>query len=315
MRRIYPYFTLILVIFLSTLLVWTPFITKSSNWLGLKIENSSFDYIYRHYDGPLYIIPAKTFYDPAKFLSKDGANIIGISPGYFAAHLPFYPLLIRGVRELIQLTGLTSLPAGRQVNGLEYLKSMVIVNLLATVGLACLFYFILKKFKITKNPWLLTVIMFFLPRFLVIRSVGAPESLFMLLTLGSLYFFEKEKYWLAGLLGGLSVATKSPGILLFCAYCLTIVERIIRTKKINWRWLGIILIPFGLLTVFFVYWLKLGDFFAYFHSGDNVHLIYPFSVFNFQKPWIGTAWLEDVIFYFVLYGLTVISLKDFKYRS
>ncbi|KKP86985.1 MAG: hypothetical protein UR89_C0009G0006 [Candidatus Roizmanbacteria bacterium GW2011_GWA2_35_8] len=59
----------------------------------------------------------------------------------------------------------------------------------------------------------------------------------------------------------------------------------------------------------------MGDFFAYFNSGDNIHLIFPFSVFNFKMPWVGTAWLEDVIFYFLLYGLTVISLLKSKQRS
>ncbi|MFH0979536.1 MAG: hypothetical protein V1803_01150, partial [Candidatus Roizmanbacteria bacterium] len=56
-------------------------------------------------------------------------------------------------------------------------------------------------------------------------------------------------------------------------------------------------------------------FLAYFHSGDNIHLVFPFSVFDFQKSWVGTAWLEDILFYFFLYGLTTFNLKDSKHRS
>lgn len=315
MRRIYPYFTLILIIFLSTLILWLPFLLKLPNWLGLKIDKSSLEYIYKHYDGPLYVIPAKTFYDPSQLKTADSGSIVSQPAKYFAAHLPLYPLLIRAVRELIQLTGLRPPASEAGVNGLIYLKSMVLVNLLATIGLACLFYFILKKFKITKNPWLLTVVMLFLPRFLVIRSVGAPESLFILLILGSLYFFETEKYWLAGLFGGLATMTKSPGILLFAGYLLVFIEKLIKKKKTNRQWFGILMIPLGLLAVFLIYWRQMGDFFAYFHSGDNIHLVFPFAVFNFQKLWVGTAWLEDVIFYFFLYGLAIINLKDSKYRS
>ncbi|PIV62515.1 hypothetical protein COS12_02120 [Candidatus Roizmanbacteria bacterium CG01_land_8_20_14_3_00_33_9] len=294
MRRIYPYFTLTLVVFLSTLVLWSPFLLKANSWFGLKISQPSFDYVYRHYDGPLYIIPAKTLYNP-KSLE------IGIPPKYFAAHLPGYPMLIRVVREIRVFGG--------------YLKSMLIANLLATVGLTLFFYFFLKKFKLTKKPLLLTAVFLFLPRFLVVRSVGAPESLFILLILGSLYFFEKERYLLAGLFGGLAAITKTPGILLFGAYCLVFVERLIKEKKTNWQWLGIILIPLGLLGAFGIFWKQYGDFFAYFHSGDNLHLVFPFSVFNFQKPWVGTAWLEDVVFYFFLYGLTIFSLKNIKQRS
>ena len=313
MRRIYPYFTLTLIIFLSTLLLWLPFLTKSFNWLGLKIENSSFEYVYKHYDGPLYVIPAKTLYDPAKLKTPEGENILAQPVGYFAAHLPLYPLTIRLFKELMSYSF--------QVDQLAYLKSMLLVNIFATVGLAWLFYFILKKIKITKEPLLLTIIFLFLPRLFIVRSVGAPESLFLLLILGSLYFFEKGKYLLAGLLGGLVTMTKSPGILLFGAYCLVFAEKLLvkkknverLTPKISWLWIA--LIPAGLLAVFMIYWKQMGDFFAYFNSGDNIHLIFPFSVFNFKMPWVGTAWLEDVIFYFLLYGLTVISLLKSKQRS
>ena len=313
MRRIYPYFTLTLIIFLSTLLLWLPFLTKSFNWLGLKIENSSFEYVYKHYDGPLYVIPAKTLYDPAKLKTPEGENILAQPASYFAAHLPLYPLTIRLFKELMSHS--------LQVSQLAYLKSMLLVNIFATVGLAWLFYFILKKIKITKEPLLLTIIFLFLPRLFIVRSVGAPESLFLLLILGSLYFFEKGKYLLAGLLGGLATMTKSPGILLFGAYCLVFAEKLLvkkknverLTPKISWLWIA--LIPAGLLAVFMIYWKQMGDFFAYFNSGDNIHLIFPFSVFNFKMPWVGTAWLEDVIFYFLLYGLTVISLLKSKQRS
>ena len=313
MRRIYPYFTLTLIVFLSTLLLWLPFLTKSFNWLGLKIENSSFEYVYKHYDGPLYVIPAKTLYDPAKLKTPEGENILAQPASYFAAHLPLYPLTIRLFKELMSHS--------LQVSQLAYLKSMLLVNIFATVGLAWLFYFILKKIKITKEPLLLTIIFLFLPRLFIVRSVGAPESLFLLLILGSLYFFEKGKYLLAGLLGGLATMTKSPGILLFGAYCLVFAEKLLVKKKNIERsmpkidWLGIALIPAGLLVVFIIYWKQMGDFFAYFNSGDNIHLIFPFSVFNFKMPWVGTAWLEDVIFYFLLYGLTVISLFKSKQRS
>lgn len=313
MRRIYPYLILTSIVLISTFLIWSPFIFKIPNLFGIKIDEPSFLTVYKHYDGPLYIIPAKTFYNPKEI---DNLHVeTGSSNKYFAAHLPLYPVLIRGVRELIQLTGLRP-PAGEAaVNGLEYLKSMVGVNLLSTIGLVLFFYYLLKKFKLTKNPFLLSLVLMFLPRFLVVRSVGSPESLFMLLILLSLYFFEKEKFWLAGLLGGLATMTKTPGILLFGAYGLVFLERLIKERKLNFNWVGVLLIPLGLIGVFGLYAKQYGDFFAYFHTGDNIHLVFPYSVFNFQKPWVGTAWLEDILFYYFIYGLTIIYLKDSKYRS
>jgi len=306
LKRISPYFTLTIVILASTLVVWLPFLLRVGSWYGLKIENSNMQYVYRNFDGPLYIIVAKTFYNP-KLIEKIGLEL-PISPNYFAAHLPLYPILIRGVRELVGLTGL-------RVNGLEYLKSMVFVNLAATVFLSLFFYFFLKKFKLTTKPLLLVAVFLFLPKFLVVRSIGAPESLFLLLILISLYFFEKENYLWAGLAGAFAVVTKTPGILLFFAYVLVFLERWLKMKKISWLWVSVLLIPLALLAVFSWYYRQYGDFFAYFHSGDNIHLALPFSVFNFQKVWVGTAWLEEIIFYFFLYGLTVYSLKNSRYRS
>ena len=290
MRRIYSYLILTSIVLISSLVLW-----KSVGFLT----------IYKQYDGPLYIVPAKTLYNPKAIENLHLET--SLSNKYFAAHLPLYSFLIRAIREIGVIGGI----GGK----LGYLKAMVGVNLLATIGLVLFFYYLLKKFKLTKNPLILASVLLFLPRFLVVRTVGAPESLFMLLILLSLFFFEKTQFWLAGLFGGLATMTKTPGILLFAGYGLVFVEKFIKTRKINWNWLGIILIPLGLLGVFGLYAKQYGDFSAYFHSGDNIHLTFPFAVFNFQKNWVGTAWLEEIIFYYFMYGLAIINLRDSKYRS
>lgn len=255
--------------------------------------------IYRNYDGPLYIIPAKTIYNTSEILKLHIG--LALNPKYYAAHLPLYPLLIR----LIHGIGIAG----------GYVKSMIFTNLLFTVIASLFFYFLLKKLRLSKNPILLTTVFLFLPRFLVVRSVGAPESLFIFLTLASLFFFEKQNYLISGLIGGSASMTKTPGVLLFVAYALVIIERFIKTKKFDWRYIFLLFIPLGLLAVFGIYWAQYKDFFAYFHSGDNIHLVYPFSVFNFRATWVGTAWLEDVVFYFFIYSSSLIYLKDVKYRS
>ena len=223
---------------------------------------------------------------------------LGVGAKYFAAHLPGYPFFIRIFAPFF-----------------GYLKSMVGVNILFTIFLSLFFYYFLIKLKLTKNPLLLVAVFLFLPRFLIVRSIGAPESLFILLTLLSLFLFEKENYFLSGLFGALACMTKTPGLLLFVAYFLVIVEKLLHKQKFNWRWVAILLIPAGLLSVFLIYWKQFGDFLAYFHSGDNIHLVFPYSVFNFQKVWVNTPWLEEIIFYFFMYSLTVISLKGIKQRS
>jgi Gpi18-like mannosyltransferase len=289
------YCTLLFIVLTSTVIAWAPFILKGQ-----------FATIYQNFDGPLYIIPAKTAYKPDAFKQIDREPTLPHNALYYSAHLPLYPFCIY----------LGSFAVG-------FLKSMLGVTILSTICLAWFFYYVLKKLKITKNPLLLTSIFLFLPRFLVVRSIGSPEPLFLLLILGSLFFFEKKNFLLAGLLGGLATMTKTPGILLFPAYFFVIMEsyfissetnKTIR-KSLTVGYLYLLLIPAGLLAVFGIYYIQYNDFFAYFHSGDNIHLLFPYSVFNTASPWVGTAWLEDILFYFALYSATVIGLWKSQYRS
>lgn len=308
MRRdiLIPYFTVIGIVLISTLIFWSPFLFRATSWLGLSIPNSNFLYIYRHYDGPLYAVAAKTLYNPS--LIERFILDIGFDNKYFAAHLPLYPLLIRLFAPIF-----------------NYSKSSIFVNIVSTSILALFFYYFVKQFKLTKNPIVLTSVFLMLPRFLVVRSIGAPESLFILLILLSLFFFEREKYLFAGLFGGLAAMTKTPGVLLFIAYLLVFLEQRFRiplhksfegqASRNDIQKLFILLIPLGLLLVFYFYQIQYKDFFAYFHSGDNIHLVAPYAAFNSQNRWVGTAWLEDILFYFFLYMLSVLFLKDTKYRS
>ncbi len=295
-----PYFLITLIIIISTLVLWLPFIFRQSAWVGLDIKDFNFQYIYKQFDGALYIIPAKTLYEVKK-MDIPGIGFIlslPLSPGYFAAHLPLYPIFIA-------IFGLI----------FGHLKAMLIVNIVFTITLGLFFYYLLKHFKITNNPFILTTVFLFLPRFLIVRSTGAPESLFILLLLTSIFFFEKENYFYAGIFGGLSAMTKVPGLLLFGVYCLALIEKLINKQRFNWRWFFLLLIPLGLISVFSFYWIRYGDFWKFFHTAAVVPMPYPFSVFNWQTKWVGTAWLEEVVFYFFIYALTVIYLYKSKYRS
>lgn len=298
-RKFKPYVILAIIVLLSTILLWLPFILKTESWFGQQIKNPGFQNIYQNFDGPLYIIPAKTLYNIDK-ISPPGEGLIvslPITVEYFAAHLPIYPILIRTFAPFV-----------------GYLKSMLIVNIAFTIFLAWFFYFLLSKYKIN-HPLLLSSIFLFLPRFLVVRSVGAPESIFILFILMSIYFFDKQKYLVAGIFGGLSVMTKTPGVILFVAYSLIIITKYLKIRKFDLRSLYLLLIPGSLLLVFLFYLQQYNDFFVYFHTGGVVPMPFPFSVFNSQKIWVGTAWLDDIVFYFTMYGLAVFYLYKSRFKT
>src|SRR5207237_725510 len=144
----------------------------------------------------------------------------------------------------------------------------------------------LKKFKLTKHPFILTIVMLFLPRLFVLRSVGTPEPLFMVLILASLYCFEQKKFLWAGIAGGLATMAKTPGILLFVAYICTMADSYRIHKKFHTGWLYTLLIPLGLVAVFGIYFLQYKDFFAYYHTGAVVPMPYPFAAFNYMAKWV-----------------------------
>jgi len=279
------------------MLAWLPFILSHS-----------FQTIYSHFDGPLYIIPAKTGYDPRLIAALLRDPAMPHSPLYYAAHLPLYPLLIW---------------LGAHLPYVGFLKSMLMTTVVTSICMAWFMYYMLKKLSLSRQPLLLTIIFLLIPRLWVVRSVGSPEPLFILLILLSLFAFEKKNYVLAGMWGGLATLTKIPGILLFPAYLLAIGESVITQGKLNREEVGqmgkqilsLLLIPFALSLLFAFYYARFNDFYAYFHTGGAVPMPYPFSVFNASAKWVGTGWLEDVLFFFALFAASVVALWRSRARS
>ncbi|RLC34512.1 hypothetical protein DRH14_02780, partial [Candidatus Shapirobacteria bacterium] len=75
-----------------------------------------------------------------------------------------------------------------------------------------------------------------------------------------------------------------------------------------------LLSPITVLIIFLLYYYQTGDFWAYFHSGDNIHLNpFPFMVFFSHRSWIHSIWLEDIIYIYFIASLAVSRLfKKYK---
>jgi len=227
--------------------------------------------VYQNYDGPYYAAVAKCFYNKECL----GTSFdFPLKLEYYPAHFPLYPALMR----LIGPMGL--------------IRGGVLINLLAAVAGTIVTYEVAGRKVWAGLAWL-----FLWPRMWAVRSIAGPETLFILFIVLSLYFFQKGKYWASGILGVLAVLTKSPGILLFGVY-------ISNWNKKAWP---LLMIPAALVGLFYYYQIRTGDFLAYFHSGDNIHLqALPFRVFDSSQPWVGTFWLEDILWVYLVGGIGVI---------
>ena len=277
---------LALLALLSNLLVWLPF--------GLGLGERMLT-IFKNYDGPNYIIIAKCWYQK-NCISQTFS--LPLSAEYYPAHLPGYPLTIK------IFDFLSSGP-----------WAMLMATTAFTVLATIMFYLFIVKFKYSQNPFFLTILFLILPaRWLVVHAVGSPEPLFIFAILASLYFFKSEKIFLACLFGILAQITKTPGILLFATYGLILANRFLKKKKIAWQAWPLLLIPFSVFFVFLFYQIQTGDFLAYFHSGDNFHLVFPpYQSFISSRSWLGSIWTEDMVWQYLIGGLAVIYLIKQKY--
>lgn len=297
----------ILVIILATCLItfaiWIPHLLALKSFYYLDFSDGFSD-IYRNFDGLEYVIIAKTLYSPPLIASLPQS----LPDIYYAAHFPGYAVLI-----------LMFAPV------LGFLKSMLFVSLLFTALSAIAFYFLVKNFKLTNSPLFLSLLFLILPaRWLITHSVGSAEPVFIFFIVMSLYFFmeheqtfRKSSLILCAIFGGLAQFTRPPGALLFIALALYVLWKTVKTPgnifsnlwKSFLRYSPLLLIPFSLTAVFTWYLFSYGDFFAYFKTGDNVHLVFPpFKVFNKDDFWVGDIWLEDLIYIFLLGFLGGITL-------
>lgn len=292
-KKILPIFLLTII---PTLLIWLPFLARMEQFWSIPLPKLGMATIVANFDGPLYIVSEKTMYNPEKI----GANYqFPLTNEYYSAHFPLFPLLIKSFSPIF---------------GHPY--SMLFVTV-ASSFLALFFFNKHAQLYLDENNalWLTAIFAVFPARWLVVRSVGSPEPFFIAAILASTYYFGNKKYLLAGIWGMLAQMTKSPAILLFGAYVLQIlIQNIKNVLKIGFkRYLPLLLIPAGVFLVFTFYKFTYGDFWVYFKSGDNMHLFFPpFQIFNFAAPWVGTFWLEEIIFIYLIGVLGIYKLYQEK---
>lgn len=298
LKIILPILTITL---LPTFALWVPFLLRLKSLWSIPLSQMGMGTIVANYDGPLYIVVAKTLYNVDAIKASYS---FPLPVEYYAAHFPLFPLLIR---LFSPITG--------------YPYSMLFVTLVFSFVAIYYFYLFIQDFVDKKQAMFVTLLFAVFPaRWLISRSVGSADVIFVSSILASVYHFRKRKYLPAGIWGAVAQLTKSAGILLFVAYAIYLaipkIKKLVTGSVGKWveslkleRTYPIFLIPLALLGIFTLYQFTYGDFFAYFKSGDNIHLFFPpFQIFDYSQPWVGTFWLEEVIFVYLIGGLGLMKL-------
>lgn len=301
MSRIRNFVIVALISLIPTLLIWMPFFFRLKSFWNIPLPQAGMATIVANYDGPLFLVVAKTLYGLEAI--KD-SFAFPLPVEYYAAHFPLYPLIVR---------------LFAWVMGYPY--AMLLVTILTSILALNFFHkFILQYVDNKYALWMTFVFAVFPARWLIVRSVGSAEPLFIASTIASIYYFQQKNYWWAGIWGVAAQLTKSPGILLFVSYFLALSVPNMKIAAIDsvGKWIKslnlekafpIFFIPMSLLVLFIFYGFRLNDFLAYFHSGDNIHLFFPpFTIFNYSQPWVGTFWLEEIIFVYLIGVLGLLNL-------
>jgi len=285
-------FLLVSITLVSTLLFWGAFYFNIPGKIGMG--SVSMETIWANYDGPNYLAISKCGYN------KDCLRTNFALPmplEYYPAHFPGFPFLINIFSNIF------SSP-----------RAMIFVTLLSSILLTIFSYLFFGLYFHEKKAYILSLILLFFPaRLFVLRQIGSPEPLFLASILASIYFFKKNKYFVSALFVVLAQTLKSPGLLLFVAFGIHWLITFIKTKQLNiTKYFWYLLAPLSVLAIFYLYFIQTGDFWAYFHSGDNIHLsLIPYSVFMSHNVWIDTVWLEDVVY---IFGLALIALFSLYHR-
>ena len=294
---------LAIITLLTTFLLWLPFFLRIPSFWGIKLPQDGMATIVANFDGPYYIVAAKTLYD-SKQIEENFS--FPLPPIYYSAHYPLFPILIRVVATIFPFLG--------------YPYAMIVVTLITSIFAVWIFYLLVVDLGFRKVAlWLAILFTIFPARWLIVRSVGSPEPLFLAAIMAAIYYFRKQNFWLAGIFGAAAQATKPPGFLLFLAFLFAVVaphwRKLAHTDTLTWlkslpvKTAPIFLIPATLLLIYIWYGVQYGNFFAYFNSGDNIHLMFPpFQIFNPGQAWVGTFWLEEIIWIYLFGALGALYL-------
>jgi hypothetical protein len=238
--RARPEVLLVAAAVVGSFLVYAPFLTRMTE-------------VYRFWDAPNYLTVARTFYD----VRPDNPLLAYVhTPTYFLRHFPVYPLLVRGFSFF------------------GYQRAMLLVSVLATCAATLLFYRLCRDVWKLSSPGFLTLVFLYLPpRWLLYRSTGSTEAVYIALTLASVFFLERSRVAGASVTGALATLTRISGLMIAPAFAVVLAGRR-RLREILW----LALIPAALAGYFLFCASKTGNFLEFFSQhGEKMSVFLPFG--------------------------------------
>lgn len=175
-------------------------------------------------------------------IARDGYSYKGPEALSNIVFFPVYPMLMRIVGFIL----LGNLVAAGWL-----------ISLAALVGACLVLAQLVKEFHPKLDPVLVVLLLLLFPTSIFFNAVYT-ESLFLLLSVASVYFIRKGRYREAGILGFLAALTRVTGVLLFVLAAVEFFSQKNWKKQIP-KGLWLLLIPLGLVAFFGYHAYAYGD--------------------------------------------------------
>ncbi|MFV1917683.1 MAG: mannosyltransferase family protein [Patescibacteria group bacterium] len=241
MKKIFLLFLTWRILLFTILFLAISIVPLQMNFLGGGLESylaKPYLWAWVNFDGEHFLSIAYRGYQPLTYFFFPVYPLITKYAAYFLGdsftNLAVSGLIVSNISFFVALMGLWKLFK------LDYRKDVVLLAVILLLSFPASFYF----------------------------ASLYSESLFLALAVWSLYFARKKNWILAGLLGGLSTATRLVGIALVPALIAEAWIQYKKDKKTNMVQpiIGTLLVPLGILAYMYFLNLKTGDPLEFFHS-------------------------------------------------
>jgi len=242
-------------------------ITKLPNWI----------WGFGNFDGVHYLRIAQKLYEDT----------------FTQAFFPLFPLLIKIFSHILPRN--LALDTRIFVDPSYFYSGLFLSNVFFLISLPLLYKLYCLDFSKEISKLSLIMLLLFPTSFYFV-SIYA-ESLFLLLSICSIYFLRKEKFILASVFISLATATKIFGLLLIIVYLIESLRTKVNTTKI----IGLLITPLGFLI--YVTYLKLA-------FGNPFYFLTSQSSFGAQRLVNGLVFLPQVLYRYlkILTSVTIFSL-------
>jgi hypothetical protein len=188
----------------------------------------------------------------------------GYTKGPHLVVYPVFPLLIRAVAVITR----------------DYFISALCVSTAALIAAVVLFRRLLQlDYPAATAQRAICFFLIFPTAYFL--QIGYTEATFLAFVIGSIFAARRDRWWLAGLLGGIAALTRANGVGLLPTLLVEVAHQWFTGRKLRWSWFWIALVPIGYAIYLLINLRVGGSLFAFVETRREIFRS------SIAWPWVG----------------------------